>query len=170
MSGRSRAPEVNTFFSRMLVVTPAILLLIVGVSSVAFAWGQSNAPAPTMAPRPSPVARAANPSGGGVTGSAVVVGTVQSKTASTITVVTTARKTITIDVTSSTRYSTRGTAGATLSSIAVGNVITAQGVYNSDGTFQATAIQLGQGGGSGRGRRGAFPTPIPSAGASAVGA
>jgi hypothetical protein len=163
---------MNTLFSRMLIVTPAILLLIIGVSSVAFAWGQSNASAPTMAPRPSPVARAANPSGGGVTGPAVVVGTVQSKTSSTLTAVTTARKTITIDVTSSTRYSTRGAAGATLSSIAVGNVITAQGAYNSDGTFQASLVQLGQsgGGGFGRGRRGGVPTPIPSAGASGVGA
>ncbi|MFI5382260.1 MAG: DUF5666 domain-containing protein [Tepidisphaerales bacterium] len=157
---------MNRYVSRILVVTPAVLLLLIGVSSVAFAWGQSNAPAPAMPARPSPVARAANPSGGGVTGAAVVVGTVQNKTASTITVMTTARKTITIDVTSTTRFSARGGAGATLSSIAVGNVITAQGTYNSDGTLQATLVQLGQfsGGGFGRGRRGSFPTPAPSAG------
>jgi len=164
---------MNRYVSRTLVIAPAVLLLLIGVSSVAFAWGQSNAPAPPMAPRPSPVSRAANPSGGGgaQAGAAVVVGTVQGKTASAITVVTTAHKSVTIDITSATRYSARGGAAATASSIAVGNVITAQGTYNSDGTFQATLVQLGQfsGGGFGRGRRGGLPGPGASASPSGVG-
>jgi hypothetical protein len=50
-------------------------------------------------------------------------------------------------------------------------VITAQGRYNSDGTFQASLVQVGQfsGSGFGRGRRGGLPVPGASASPSGVG-
>ena len=51
---------------------------------------------------------------------ALVLGTVASKTSSTIVVTTAAGKTVTVNVSSSTKYSVRGVASATLDSVAVG--------------------------------------------------
>jgi hypothetical protein len=111
---------------------------------------------------------------------AAVVGTVASKTAATVVVTTTAGKTVTVNVSSATKYNVRGVASPTLADVAVGYRIQAQGILNADGSLTATAVAAGPndqagfgpgggfGGGSGRGggRRGG-PFPLPSAGASA---
>jgi hypothetical protein len=162
---------VNTFWSRTLVIAPALFLLVIGVSSVAFAWGASSAkPAPVMSPRPSTAARGnLNPQapGPGAAAANLVAGTVASKTESTLVVMTTAGKSVTVDVTSSTQYSVRGVAGATIANIAVGSTISVQGGYQSDGTFNATTIQSGRiRGGRGSGGDGGGTRPQPSAGAS----
>jgi hypothetical protein len=106
------------------------------------------------------------PNAGG--GSAVlVVGTVTSETSSTIVVTTTAGRSVTVDVTPSTHYLARGIANPTIADIAVGGVITAQGSFQSDGTFNATAVQLGRvRGGRGFGGEGGGVRPLPSPGAS----
>ena len=74
---------------------------------------------------------------------ALVAGTVASKTSSTIVVTTTAGKTVTVNVSSSTKYSVRGVSSATLDSVAVGYTIQAQGTLNADGSLTATAVQAG---------------------------
>jgi hypothetical protein len=108
-----------------------------------------------------------------------VLGTVASKTATSIAVTTTAGKTVTVNVSSTTKYNVRGVASPTLADVAVGYRVQAQGTLNADGSLTATAVSaspadqpgFGPGGGfggSGRGggRRGQ-PFPLPSAGASA---
>jgi hypothetical protein len=103
-----------------------------------------------------------------------VQGTVASKTTSTIVVTTAAGKTATIDVSSSTKYSVRGVSTPTLSDVAVGDRIVAQGTLNADGSLNATTVQAapndqpGFGGrGFGRGHGFGGPTvPEPSAAAS----
>jgi hypothetical protein len=72
---------------------------------------------------------------------ALVLGTVASKTSSTIVVTTTAGKTVTVNVSSSTKYSVRGVSAATLDSVAVGYVVQAQGTLNADGSLTATVVQ-----------------------------
>ena len=96
---------------------------------------------------------------------ASVTGTVASKTATSIAVTTTGGKTVTVNVSSTTRYSVRGVARPTLSDIAVGDRITAQGTLNSDGSVAATFVQAVPQSQPG-GRRG-WPIPKPSASASA---
>ena len=106
---------------------------------------------------------------------ASVLGTVASKSATSIVVTATDGKTVTVNVSSTTRYSVRGVASPTLNDVAVGDRIAAQGTLNSDGSVTATVVQAapigqpgggnGQGGGSG-GRR-SRSTPKPSASASA---
>ena len=109
---------------------------------------------------------------------AVVQGTVASKTATSIMVTTAAGKTVTIDVSSATKYSVRGVSSATLADVAVGNRISAQGSLNPDGSLSATVIQatqndqpgfggFGPGGFGGTGRGGfgghnARPSSTPS--------
>jgi hypothetical protein len=104
-----------------------------------------------------------------------VLGTVASKTATAIVVTTKAGKSVTVNVSSTTKYNLRGVASPTLADVAVGYRIQAQGILNADGSLTATAVAagpndqpgFGPGGGSGRGggRRGG-PFPSPSAGAS----
>jgi len=112
------------------------------------------------------------PAATGAARRASVLGAVASKTATSI-VVTTGGKTVTVNVSSATRYSVRGVARPTLNDVAVGDRITAQGTLNSDGSLTATVVQAapnvqpgfgggrGSGGGSG-GKRGS-PVPVPSA-------
>jgi hypothetical protein len=121
-----------------------------------------------------------------------VQGTVASKTPTTIVVTVGAGKTVTVDVSSTTKYSVRGVASATLANVAVGVRIAAQGTLNADGSLNAAVVQAatndqpgfggggfggggrGFGGGPGFGRGHGFiggsgvpmPIPIPSAGSS----
>ena len=110
---------------------------------------------------------------------ATVQGKVASKTSTTILVTTTAGKTVTVDVSSATKYSVSGVSAATLDNVAVGYRISATGTLDSSGTLHATAVQAspaGQpgfgGGGGGFGRGHGFgggygrPSPGPSAAAS----
>jgi hypothetical protein len=101
----------------------------------------------------------------------VVSGTVASKTATTIVVTNAAGKTVTVNVSSSTKYSVRGVSSATLDSVAVGYTVQAQGTLNADGSLTATVVQAapnvrqrlpGFGGGGG-----GQTTPAPSASPSA---
>jgi hypothetical protein len=109
-----------------------------------------------------------------------VQGTVASKTATTIVVTTTAGKTVTVDVSSATKYSVRGVSAPTLANVAVGDRIAAQGTLNADGSLAATMVQSGPKdqpgfggfgggmapGGPGRGGFGGrmgHPSPAPSA-------
>lgn len=97
----------------------------------------------------------------------VVSGTVASKTPSTIVVTTAAGRTVTINVSSSTKYSVRGLSSATLDSVAVGYTVQAQGTLNADGSLTATVIQAAPNvrqrlPGSGGGRGGQTPTPSAS--------
>ena len=122
-----------------------------------------------------------------------VQGTVASKTATTIVVTMAAGKTVTLDVSSSTKYSVRGVSSATLADVAVGDRISASGSLNADGSLNATFVQAapndqpgfggfgglggrgfgghgvggfgGFGPGGGMGGRG-LPSPMPSAAAS----
>jgi hypothetical protein len=93
---------------------------------------------------------------------ASVQGTVASKTATTIVVTTAAGKAATVDVSSATRYTVRGVSTPTLSDVAVGDRIAAQGTLNADGSLNATMVQAspndqpGFGGGFGGGFRGGF--------------
>lgn len=115
---------------------------------------QVMTPTPTATPKATAAARRAS-----------VVGMVASKTATSIVVTTTGGKTVTVDVSSTTRYLVRGVARPTLNDVAVGDRITAQGTLNSDGSVAATVVQAVpqiQPGG----RRGS-PSPKPSASASA---
>ena len=112
---------------------------------------------------------------------ASVQGTVASKTATTIVVTTTAGKTVTVDVSSATKYSVRGVSSATLANVAVGDRIVATGTLNADGSLTATAVQaapndqpgfggmpgFGGHGGGGFGGRHGQPVPVPSASPSA---
>jgi hypothetical protein len=106
----------------------------------------------------------------------VVQGTVASKTASTIVVTTTAGKTLTVNVTSTTTYSIRGVSGATLVNVAVGDRIAAEGALNSDGSLTASMVEAAAndqpgfgGGGFGRGfGRGFGPGMGPGMGGGAV--
>jgi hypothetical protein len=125
------------------------------------------------------VARGTVDSSGNFTASAVtiqpalVLGTVASKTSSTIVVTTTAGKTVTVNVSSSTKYSVRGVSPATLDSVAVGYTVQAQGTLNADGSLTATVVQAapnvrqgfpGSGGGRGfPGFGGGQTPPAPSA-------
>jgi hypothetical protein len=97
----------------------------------------------------------------------VVTGTVAGKTSAAITVTTAAGKTVTVNVSSSTRYVVRGIRSATLADVAVGERITAQGTLGSDGSLTATIVQVlatGQRGSSGSGGAGSSTTPtLPSA-------
>jgi hypothetical protein len=103
----------------------------------------------------------------------VVSGTVASKTSSTIVVTTAAGKTVTVNVSSSTKYSVRGVSSATLDSVAVGYTVQAQGTLNADGSLTATDVQAapngrngppGFGGGRGfPGFGGGQTSPMPSA-------
>jgi hypothetical protein len=167
--------------SNYVMFAPAAALILVGVASVAFAVGaNSGHPAPVAANAMATNAMAVPPSPGmssvipgipggprqGFAGGAPVAGIVASKTASTIVVTTLAGKTVTVDVSSTTRYLVRGVASPSLADIAVGNRIAAQGTFNADGSLNATQIQVGgrgEFGGfeGGRGRTG-VPTPIPS--------
>jgi hypothetical protein len=116
---------------------------------------------------------------------ASVEGTVASKTATTIVVTTTAGKTVTVDVSSATKYSVRGVSAPTLADVAVGDRIAAEGTLNSDGSLAATVVEaapndqpgfggFGGFGGHGRGFGRGFgpggwnglPMPAPSANAS----
>jgi hypothetical protein len=72
---------------------------------------------------------------------AVVQGTVASKTATTIVVTTTAGKTVTVNVSSSTKYSVRGVSSPTLADVAVGYRIAVQGTLNADGSLNATIVE-----------------------------
>ena len=130
-------------------------------------------------------------SAGGFTASAVtispasVLGTVASKTATTIVVTIAAGKTVTVDVSSATKYAVRGVSAPTLSNVVVGDRIAAQGTLNADGSLAATIVQaapndqpgfggfggpggFGGFGGHGRGFGGRMgqPIPAPTAGAS----
>ena len=133
-------------------------------------------------------------SAGNFTATAVTIapasldGTVASETATTIVVTTTAGRTVTVDISSATKYSVRGVSVPTLANIAVGDRITAEGTLNSDGSLAATVVQAapndqpgfggfgGSGGVGGHGRgfgRGGglggwngLPVPAPSAAAS----
>ncbi len=122
-----------------------------------------------------------------------VQGTVASKTATTIVVTTTAGKTVTVDVSSTTKYSVRGVTSPTLADVAVGDRIAAQGTQNADGSLNATRVQaapndqpgfggggfgggiggpgfgrgFGRGHGFGGGGPNAVATPQPSAGSTA---
>jgi hypothetical protein len=91
---------------------------------------------------------------------ATVTGTVASKTASSITVTTSGGTTVTINVTSSTRYVVRGIANATLSNVAVGDRIAAQGTLTSANVLTATVVETApndQPGFAGGGRGGIGP-------------
>jgi hypothetical protein len=169
--------------SRMAVIVPAFALVLIGVASVAFAWGSNSGAkpaAPAAAPSASSSTNPANPRFGGPIGpggalaQAPVIGTVASKTATTIVVTTTAGKSVTVNISAATTYSVRGVATASLADVAVGNRIAAQGTLNADGSLNATVVQTiaagqpGSGGGrrgfgGGAGGRGGQPVPAPSA-------
>jgi hypothetical protein len=75
-----------------------------------------------------------------------VRGTVASKTATTIVVTTAPGKTVTVNVTSSTKYVVRGVTAPTLNDVAVGSFVAASGTLNADGSLNATTVQAGLGG------------------------
>ena len=68
-------------------------------------------------------------------------GTVTAKTTTTITVTTRGGTPLTIDVDPSTTYLVAGTTAPTLSNIAVGSIVIAEGTRNTDGTFSATTVR-----------------------------
>ena len=168
-------------FSRMAVIAPAFALVLIGVASVAFAWGSNSGGHAVVPPVVPPAAASAhptmipgNPRLGGPVAQPAVLGTVANKTASTIVVTTTAGQTVTVNVSADTTYSVRGIAAASLADVAVGNRIAAQGMLNADGSLNATVVQTvsaghpGIGGGrrgfgGGPGGRGGLPVPAPSA-------
>lgn len=170
---------MKTPYSRYLIIVPAVVLLLVGVASVAFAWGASSGgPSAAHAARPSGMP--GNPRVGAVAG-APITGTVARKTDTAIVVRTAAGKTVTVNVSSTTRYLVRGVSTATLANFAVGDRVAVQGTLNADGSLNATLVQMatnlqpgtgggggrGFGGGSGRGNpgsggRGGVPRPVPS--------
>lgn len=159
----------------MLVLVAALIL--VGVGAVAYTLGVNSGGNNTAAGMPGgahPV-QSPLPSGAagfprfGANGQAPVIGTVASKTATTIVVTTTAGKPLTVDVSTTTKYSVRGVASATLSNIAVGDRIAVLGTLNADGSLNATQVVSGVGGfapglnpGFGRGRGRYQPSPAPS--------
>jgi hypothetical protein len=159
------------------MLAPAAVLILVGVAAVAFSVGANSGGTTPAAPHNAAAQATRAPLASGAPGnprfgfgaSAPVVGTVASKTASTIVVTTTAGKTATVDVSSTTGYQVRGVASATLGDVAVGSRIAAQGTFNADGSLNATEVVVGPGGygpgfgGSGRGGRGfGRPSPVPS--------
>jgi hypothetical protein len=123
-------------------------------------------------------ARGTVDSSGNFTATAVTImlsavqGTVASKTDTSIVVTTAAGKTVTVNVTASTKYAVRGGPSATLANISVGNRIAAQGTLNADGSITATVVQaltnvqpgFGNGGGGfpGGGRIRPQPSASPS--------
>jgi hypothetical protein len=163
--------------SRMAVIVPAFALVLIGVASVAFAWGSTSGnhgAAPPAVASAQPTMIPGNPRLGGPVAQAPVFGTVASKTATTIVVTTAVGKTVTVNVSAGTTYAVRGVAAASLADVAVGNRIAAQGTLNADGSLDATIVQTvtagqpGIGGGrrgfgGGAGGRGGLPVPAPSA-------
>ena len=149
--------------TRLAVIAPALALLFVGVASVAFSLGAASGgphgmqagPAGAAAPSPAATGRGIPRPGAG--GPGTVIGTVASKTASTITVTTLAGQTVEVKVSSATIYAVPGVTGATIDNIAVGSQIVVQGTPNADGSVNATRIQTGvRGFGGGRNRGGGF--------------
>jgi hypothetical protein len=180
-------------FSRLAVLAPVMGLVLIGVASVAFSWGVNagGSHATLASPAiPRPAARGSAAPGGAAPGAAapgaagpnrgnpgfgaapgLAIGTVASKTNSAIIVTTVSGQTVTVNVSASTTYSSRGGAAATLASVVVGGRIVVQGTPNADGSINATHIQIGAGGrgfggGFGRGSGGGpgLPTPVPSTG------
>jgi len=171
---------VKASVSRLAVAIPIFILVLVGVASVAFAWGSSSsgkAALPAAVPPANSTTIPGNPrvGPGGFVGPGAatpVFGTVTSKTASTIVVATTSGAPVTVNVSPTTAYSVRGLATASLADIAVGARIAAQGTLNADGSLNATLVQAvtiggpgsgggrgGFGGGSGRGSGRGLPAP-----------
>ncbi len=68
-------------------------------------------------------------------------GTVTAKTGTSITVTTRDGSSLKIDVDSSTTYLVAGTTAPTLSNVAVGAIVIAEGTRNTDGTFSATVVR-----------------------------
>ena len=173
-------------YSRLAVVAPAMMLVLVGVASVAFSLGANSASAPNAgAPHPTGVpgnqrspGAPVNPRPSGAPGNqrlgpvapGLVAGTVASKTATSIVLTTTAGKTVTVNVSSTTKYVVGVVSNATLANIAVGSRVSVQGTPNADGSINATVVRVGTGrgfrGGQGGGR--GLPPPNPSAAPSGV--
>ena len=91
-------------------------------------------------------------------------GTVTAKTETSITVKTRDGSSLKIDVDSSTTYLVAGTTAPTLSNVAVGATVIAEGTRNTDGTFSATVVRAfaagsGFGPGMGPGMRGGRVMP-----------
>ncbi len=76
----------------------------------------------------------------------VVMGTVASKTADTIVVTTSDGKSITVKVSSSTKYLVPGVSNATLANVTVGDRIMAEGKLESDGSLTADGVAAGAAG------------------------
>lgn len=74
---------------------------------------------------------------------ASIRGTVAAKTATTITVTTSPGKTVTVNVSASTRYMVRGVSAPTLNDVATGAQIVATGTLNADGSLDATSVAAG---------------------------
>ncbi len=174
---------MNHSYTRWFVILPIAAILLAGFASVAYSIGAVSGNHPAQAVR-SPMAPGRPGVGPGqsapapVRGGSAVFGTVASKTATSIDVTTAGAKTVTVDVSSTTRYSVRGVASPSLADIAVGSRIAAQGTFNADGSLNATVVQTvaggqpgfgaggsGSGGGGFGGRHGRTG-PLPSAGAS----
>jgi hypothetical protein len=173
---------MNQSNTRWFVILPIAAILLAGFASVAYSFGATSG-GPAAHAAKSPMAPGHPALGPGqsapapLRGGSAVSGTVAGKTATSIDVTTTGAKTVTIDVSSTTRYSVRGVASPTLADIAVGSRIAAQGTFNPDGSLSATVVQAvvagqpgfgdgGSGEGGFGGRRGRVG-PLPSAGASA---
>jgi len=87
-------------------------------------------------------------------------GSVTAKTDTSITVKTRGGASLTIEVGSTTTYQVAGKTNATLSDVAVGAILMAEGTPNADGTFSATVIRaFGAGLGFGPGMRGDHGMP-----------
>ncbi|HEY5495416.1 MAG TPA: DUF5666 domain-containing protein [Candidatus Limnocylindrales bacterium] len=91
-------------------------------------------------------------------------GTVTAKTGTSITVTTRDGSSLKIDVDSSTTYLVAGTTAPTLSNVAVGAIVIAEGTRNTAGTFSATVVRAfaagsGFGPGMGPGMRGGRGMP-----------
>jgi hypothetical protein len=91
-------------------------------------------------------------------------GTVTAKTGTSITVTTRDGSSLKIDVDSSTTYLVAGTTAPTLSNVAVGAIVIAEGTRTTDGTFSATVVRAfaagsGFGPGMGPGMRGGRGMP-----------
>ncbi|HEX7613216.1 MAG TPA: hypothetical protein VF371_10635 [Candidatus Limnocylindrales bacterium] len=178
---------MKAMLSRLPVVIPAFAMVLIGVASVAFAWGSSsaghpagpaamqsappaNAPSSNVSSSNAPPAGATGNPGGlrnpanprfGPAGGTPVFGTVASKTDTTIVVTTVGGTKVTVNVSATTTYSVRGVAVATLADVAVGDRIVAQGTTNADGSVNATIVATGvfrvPGSGGDDGGRGGFP-------------
>ena len=164
-------------YTRVAIVAPAAMLILVGVASVAFSLGASSGSAPnarfaqsTSAPgNPRSPGAPGNPRSPGAPGNprpgpiAPVSGTVAGKTTTSIVLRTTAGKMVTVNVSSATRYLVSGMSNATLANIAVRSRVSVQGTPNADGSINATIVStVGTGRGFRGGRRGSS-TPSPSA-------